>query len=73
MADINRPASTQAESVNIKDFVLVCLSKWYWFLISIVVCLGIAAFHILRTPKVYTRYATVLIKETGVPRSSNDL
>ncbi|MBO4263213.1 MAG: polysaccharide biosynthesis tyrosine autokinase [Bacteroidales bacterium] len=74
MADINRQlTSSQTEFVNITDFILVCLSKWYWFVISVIICMGIASFHILSTPKIYSRYATILIKETGIRRSANDL
>ncbi len=58
------------ETFNFRAFLGRCLSKWYWFVISVVVCLGIAAFYIVKTPKIYTRSATVLIKETGLRRSS---
>ena len=63
----------ETESFNIRDYIFKCLSKWYWFVISVVLCLGAAAFYLVRTPKIYTRSATVLIKESAVTRRSNDL
>ena len=61
------------DSFNFKEFLGICISKWYWILLSVLVCLGGAVFYILKTPKVYTRSATLLIKETATRRSANDL
>ena len=58
------------ETFNLRDFLVRCLSKWYWFVLSVVICLAAAAWYIVKTPKIYTRSATVLIKETGVRRSN---
>ena len=58
------------DNFNFRDFLVRCLSKWYWFIISIVLCLAAAAFYIVKTPKIYTRSATVLIKETGTRRTN---
>ena len=58
------------ETFNIREFIGRCLGKWYWFVISLVICLGAAAYYIVKTPKIYTRSATVLIKETGLRRTS---
>lgn len=58
---------------SIRDFLGQCLHYWYWFILSVIVCLGIGVYYILKTPKQYTRYTTVLIKESATRRSSNDL
>ena len=73
--NINNPqtAVIETESFNIRNFLFKCLSKWYWFLISLLICFGAATFYLVRTPKIYTRSATVLIKESAVRRSSNEL
>lgn len=65
--------SSENENFNLKDFIGLCLNNWYWFVLSVGVCLIAALFFILKTPKVYTRTATILIKETAVRRTSNDL
>ena len=62
--------NNNTETFNFRDFLGRCLSKWYWFAISVVICLGLAAWYIVKTPKIYTRSATVLIKETGLRRSN---
>lgn len=53
----------EANSINIKDWLNICVSKWYWFLISFVIFFGLAYLYILRTPPIYTRQASVLIKD----------
>ena len=66
-------AAGEVQGFNIRDFIFKCLSKWYWFVISVVVCIGAAAYYLYKAPKIYTRSATVLIKESAVRRTSNDL
>ena len=70
---INRNPQDQSESFNLRDFLFKCLSKWYWFVASVVLFLCIATIYLVKTPKVYTRSSTVLIKESAIRRSSNDL
>lgn len=49
--------------LRIQDLFYLCLNKWYWFVISLVVTLGVAVIYLLKTPPVYTRTASLLIKE----------
>lgn len=53
------------DSLNIKDILLQCLSKWYWFVISLAICVGYTYWNLLKLPDVYTRVAKVQIKEYG--------
>lgn len=71
MADNQNARS--GERFNLKDFFFTVLSKWYWLALSVVLCLGAAIFYIARTPKIYTRYAVVLIKETAIRRGTSEL
>jgi len=50
------------EVIQIKDIIMMCLQKWYWFAIAIVVCVTIAFLHVRRTQPTYVRSAKVLIK-----------
>ena len=60
--------------LRIQDLLYLCLAKWKWFVLSLAVCLGFAAVYLLRTPAVYTRTASVLIKEDSKGKSvSSDL
>lgn len=60
----------QAENFfNLRDLAYSCLDKWHWFVITLGVMLGVAAYYLLSTPPVYTRTASVLIKEDGKGKS----
>ena len=50
-------------SIKIQDILSICIARWRWFVLSLVITLGAAAFYLLRTPSVYTRSASILIKE----------
>ena len=62
-------ATDEDDSINIQQLVQLCVSNWYWFLASIIVALALAAAYILTTQPVYTRKASVLIKD-GVTNSA---
>ena len=54
---------SSGSGINFKDLMYLCLAKWYWFVLSLAILLGFAAFYLLTTPPVYTRSASLLIKE----------
>ena len=56
--------------MSIKDFFYLCLAKWRWFVLSLVVVLGVAVLYLLTTPPVYTRSTSLLLKFEQGPRSS---
>ena len=51
--------------VPIRDLMFHCLKNWYWFVISLTITLGVAAYIIKSTPPQYMRYAEILIKENS--------
>ena len=59
-----------SDLVAVRNFLGMCLSKWPWFLLSVVICLGLAKYYLLKTTPVYTRAASILIKESGKERTS---
>lgn len=65
----NRPVSKADDSIRIQDISYLCLSKWYWFVISLIFCVGIAGLYLLKTPSVYTRTASLLIKQESKGQS----
>lgn len=56
--------------MRIQDLFYLCINRWYWFVISLAVCLGIATYYILTTPSVYTRNASILIKDESKGKSA---
>ena len=67
-------AEQENDTLRIQDLMYLCLAKWKWFVLSLAVCIGLAVVYILCTPPVYTRTASVLIKEDSKGKSiSSDL
>ena len=50
-------------SINLFDIFRLILDKWYWFVLSVTVCLSIAVLYLMSTPKIYERTAVVLVKD----------
>lgn len=69
----NISKSKQTEDfIRIQDLFYLCVNKWYWFLISLAITIGIAIIYLLTTPPVYTRSASLLIKEDSKGNSLSD-
>ena len=56
--------------ITLNDIIQMVLVNWQWFALSILLSLGIAFLQITKTPKVYNRTATVLVKDS---RKGGDL
>ena len=64
----------QDDFLRIQDLLYLCLARWKWFVLSLMVTIGVATVYLLRPPAVYTRTASVLIKEDSKGKSvSSDL
>jgi capsular exopolysaccharide synthesis family protein len=50
-------------SINLHDIFHIVFNKWYWFAISVMVCMVCAVVYLMWTPQIYERKATVLIKD----------
>ena len=51
------------DEVNVMDILLYLASKWKWFLVSVIVFVGLAWLKYSSTPQVFFRSATVIIKD----------
>ena len=51
--------------LSLIDILYLLLRNWYWFLLSIIICVGIGIIHLKKQPRIYTRTATVLIKDNS--------
>ena len=67
---INKNRETE-DFLSIQDLFHLCLAQWKWFVLSLVITCGVATLYLLRTPSVYTRTASVLIKEDTKGNSSS--
>lgn len=59
------------DSLSILDMLMLCLRHWPWFILSLLVCMGVATLYLLSTPKTYTRTSSILVKSSG--EKSNDI
>lgn len=74
MATPNNPTKPKQtdDFIRIQDLFYLCVSKWYWFVISLAVTISVAVIYLLTTPPVYTRSASLLIKEDSKGNSISD-
>lgn len=59
----NNTQQQQADYLRLQDLLAICISKWKWFVLSLIVFVGLAVIYLLVTPPVYTRTTSLLIKE----------
>lgn len=63
-------------TVSISDVFTIALRFWYWVLISVILCTGIAVLSVKRAVPIYTRSCSVIIRDdaqSSVGSSSVDL
>lgn len=68
--------SAQPEAVNsfnLKSIIALLLSKWYWFVISLAITILCASIYIMKTEPVYTRSASILIKDDSKGAASTSV
>lgn len=64
----NSNIEEREENINLRALLIKFLIYWPWFIVSVIICLGLAFFYLRFQTPVYNTTATVLIKETD-PRS----
>lgn len=55
--------TTNSEVLTISDLVKIALANWKWYVLSVLLCLGGAFYYIKKSPYIYSRSASVLIKD----------
>lgn len=56
-------------NVNLRDLFDKCLHRWWWFVVSAVLCVLAGVFYILRSQPTWTRSASLVIKADQRGRS----
>lgn len=69
----NNSSNRNEQGINLIDLLAYLASQWKWFLLSILVCGGIAWYSYARSPLVYFRSATVIIKDPSNKTSTTGL
>ena len=57
------PTQENESSVSIRDIIFIVLNNWYWFVISVFVCLVVTAFIYKSKPKTFTDTASILVRD----------
>lgn len=70
---MNASNNKNDQGVNIIDLLVYFASRWKWFLVSVIVFGGLAWLHYARSPRVYFRSATVIIKDPSNKTSTAGL
>ena len=73
MTKVNTSNNKNDQGVNIIDLLVYFASRWKWFLVSVIVFGGLAWLHYARSPRVYFRSATVIIKDPSNKTSTAGL
>lgn len=71
----NNPVATSSgnSGFSISAVLHSFVTHWYWFLISLFACLGLAWYYLATTSPVYTRSAMLLIKEESKGSSATNI
>lgn len=57
--------------INLRDVVELIIANWYWFVLSVLLCVGSAYFYVLTIQPVYQRQAVMLVKDKE--KSASDM
>jgi capsular exopolysaccharide synthesis family protein len=73
--DDNRDLTTRdnESEISLQDIVAVIKNNWMWFTISIITCIIIAVIYLMWAPFVYSRTATVLIKDDAKGGAASEI
>lgn len=66
----NNRQSSAEDLMTLTDLWRICIAHRRWFVFSLCLCLGIAVCYLIVTPPLYTREATVLVKQEQMGKSS---
>ena len=52
-------------TLNIRDLIFIVLNNWYWFVISVFLCLVVTAFVYKSKPKTFSASGQILLRDEG--------
>ena len=69
----NTLSNKNEQSINLVDLFVYLLSKWKWFVLSVLLFGGLAWYHYATSPLVFFRNVTVIIKDPSNKTSTAGL
>jgi capsular exopolysaccharide synthesis family protein len=61
--EYNKTEINEEGGIVIADYLHLLRSKWYWFVLSTVMCFSVAALYLQMAPKIYERTARLMIRD----------
>lgn len=65
--------ANEVQAFSLQDMVSMVLKNWYWFVISVVLFLGVGMLYIMKTSPVYKREATIMVKDSRKGSGANEM
>lgn len=62
---MSQQKKAENDMINIMDLFRIVYANWYWFALSVCICLIAGFYYVKSSPYVYSRTASVLIKDEG--------
>lgn len=47
--------------ISVRDMLIICRSRWYWFAVTLIIAITVAFFYIKRTAPTYSRTTTIML------------
>jgi capsular exopolysaccharide synthesis family protein len=63
MEEYNKIEINEETGMTVADYLNLMKSKWYWFVLSVIVCISVAVLYLQITPEIYERTARLMIKD----------
>ncbi len=70
--EIKNNTINDEDFIGLRDLWGLFLPRWKWFLLSMVVAFGTAVLYLLSTPAIYTRSASILVKDDAKGNSATN-
>ncbi len=51
------------DTIDVREIIIKCLKNWYWFVISVVLCVGLAVLYYFSTTPKYMISSTIMIRD----------
>lgn len=67
----NNDFDKETSRFSFKDLLFMFINNWYWFVISIVICVGVAMFIYKTKPRIYQESALILIRADNMSKAED--
>ena len=73
MSEEQKSYNQEESQFTLSDILSLIFNHKWWFVLSVIICMGLAVFYLYRSPKTYSRTAKVVITEDGESMAMKEL